>query len=209
MKPIYIILLVVVLLGLGGGLAFFVSKKKKDSKKNNLQPPIFERKKPEQPTNNKVIANKSSVPAKKPSVTTVPESTKFDIQVSNLDIRNNSFDYYMHYGGIPYKGAFKGGLTRGVHIKKSFGAFVVKPRMNEERGSFDPSTKLTAKQQKMRGVTTKGGAAKARANGARPAVQANRWIDLFILDNNEKILKQLSVNIDTGETTKNAKIPKD
>lgn len=123
----------------------------------------------------------------------------------------------MHYKGIPYKGVFKDGVTNGVHIKKSFGSFVIKQRMNQERGSYDSPTSLKAKQQKMRGgASTKGGAVKVGATGKGNVTGISGvtplqsdWVDLLILDQNEKVLKQLSVNLTTGVTTPNAQFPKE
>lgn len=211
MKPIYIILLVVFLLGGGGLVAFYVSRKKSSSKKSIPQVPTFERKE-ESPIVNNKEGKTSTITNKAP----VKKSLESDIKVPHVDVGNRRFDYLMHYKGIPYRGVFKEGVTNNIHIKKSFGSFVVKQRMNQETGSVDKPSGLTAKQQKMRGgVTTKGGAVKVGATGKGNVVGISGvtplqsdWVDLFILDNNEKILEQLSVNLMTGETTKTAKIPK-
>lgn len=214
MKPIYIVLLVVLLLGGGGLTAFYIHRKKNSSKKSSPTPqlPSIERKESKPIINNQNGNTSTNIGKKTP----VKASIEADIKVPHVDIAGRQFDYSMHYKGIPYKGRFKDGVTNGVHIKKSFGAFVVKQRMNQERGSYDNPTKLTAKQQKMRGgVITKGGAVKIGATGKGNVTGISGvtplqsdWVDLFILDNSEKILKQLSVNLTTGETTKTAKIPK-
>ncbi|WP_052600220.1 hypothetical protein [Aureispira sp. CCB-QB1] len=209
MKPIYIILLVVLLLGGGGLTAFYIHRKKKNSTPQSPKLPIH---------SIQEIAKKAAQEKEKKPIVNQPkvkESIELDIKVSHVDIAGRQFDYSMHYKGIPYKGRFKDGVTNGVHIKKSFGAFVVKQRMNQERGSYDSPTKLTAKQQKMRGVTTKGGAVKVGATGKGNVTGISGvtplqsdWVDLFILDQNERVLKQLSVNLTTGTTTLNAQFPK-
>jgi hypothetical protein len=211
MKRNYIILLVVVLLSGIGTVIFFVTKKKKDSKGSSSKVPSIEPKE-----NTEIVKPETAVVASIPPKPLIKESLVMDIKVPHIDVGNRRFDYSMHYKGIPYKGNFEDGLTNTVHIKKSFGSFVIKQRMNREKGDFDvPVGRNTTKDQKIKSGTvntlTKGGAAKgATASGVRP-LSVNEisgitslnsdWVDLFIADPQNRVLKQLSVNLRTGETT--------
>lgn len=190
MKKIYLILLVVVLLGGVGTLAFFVTKKKRDSKKSNSKTPIIEPKEP-LPIIKKEAESAASIPRK-----VLPKkSLELDIKVPNVDIGNRRFDYSMHYKGIPYKGTFEDGSTNMVHVKKTFGSFVVKQRRNQEKGNFDIPV---------------GKRDKTAATGKSVILfLESDWVDLAILDSKNSILKQLSVNLRTGETISNAKLSKD
>jgi hypothetical protein len=225
MKKIYLILLVIALFGGLGAVVFLVTKKKKDSKKNSPKVPVIA------PGESAAIIKKEtealpSIPQKP----LVKESLGMDIKVPYVEVGNRRFDYSMHYKGIPYKGTFEDGVTSTVHVKKSFGSFVIKQRMNRERGSYDaPVGRNTAKDQKIRGgtanVSTKGGAAIGSTGTVTSVSMASAvpigkgisgitslksdWVDLAILDSNNSILKQLSINLRTGETISNAKLPKD
>jgi hypothetical protein len=205
MKKIYIILLVVVLFSGLGTVVFFVTKKKRDSKKNSSKAPIIE-----QEEHTPIVKNETEVAASVPPKPLIKESLEMDIKVPHVDVGNRRFDYSMHYKGIPYKGNFEEGLTSTVQVKKSFGSFVIKQRMNQEKGNLDlPVARNMTKDKKMRDATasisTQGG-----ATGISGIVSLKSdWVDLVILDSKNRILKQLSVNLRTGETTSNAKLPTD
>jgi len=166
-----------------------------------------------------------------------------DIKVPYVDVGNRRFDYSMHYKGIPIKGTFEDGVTNTVHVKKSFGSFVVNQRKNLENFPVPeryavPADQNIIKGQKIRGgvrdlgikmaeetamVLTKGGAVRAGATikvadkgsaaGDRTGSVTQKeiskvvtslnsdWVDLFIVDAQDRVLKQLSVNLRTGETT--------
>lgn len=216
MKKIYIILLVVVLFSGLGTVVFFVTKKKRDSKKSSPKAPVVT------PEEKAAIPNpETGTSPSLPRKPLVKESLEMDINVPHVDVGNRRFEYSMHYKGIPFKGTFEEGVTSTVHVKKSFGSFVIKQRMNQERGSYDtPVREKTTKDQKIKGgtVSTKVGAAMG-ATGSVTAVEIEKgisdvislksdWVDLAILSENS-ILKRLSVNLRTGETTSNAKLPTD
>jgi hypothetical protein len=212
MKKIYLILLVIALFGGLGAVVFFVTKKKKDSKKNSPKVPVIA------PGESAAIIKKEtealpSIPQKP----LVKESLGMDIKVPYVEVGNRRFDYSMHYKGIPYKGTFEDGITNMVHIKKSFGSFVVSQRKNLEEEHFAlpdryhvPVGRKTAKDQKIRGdksISTRIGAIKVDNSVTQKEISSvvtslnSDWVDLFIADAQDRILKQLSVNLRTGETT--------
>lgn len=207
MKKIYIILLVLVLLSGIGGLTFFLSKKKKEPKMQAPKVPVIEPK-----TNTSNLNTNKDIETSIPKEPLIKKTLELDIKVPYVDTGNRRFDYSMHYKGIPYKGVFEEGITNEVQVKKSFGSFVLKQRMNQERGAFDiPIKRDISKDQKMRGGTTsKGAAIKVGVTNVVEITSAfslkSDWVDLFILDAQNNILKQLSVNLRTGETSSTEEI---
>ena len=225
MKKIYLILLVVVLIGGLEAVAFFVIKKKKDSKKSNPKAPVIT-------TEEKgaIAPPKPVIPPSTPEKPFVRQSLEMDIKIPHVDVANRSFDYFMHYKGIQYKGEFQDGITNMVHVKKGFGSFVVSQRKDQERVkhtdqiiSVKGSALPDMVEDKTGFVSTKAGAQKVRAGSATgkrvPAYEERQrpiglekgisgiaslnsdWVDLFIADTQDRVLKQLSVNLRTGETT--------
>lgn len=197
MKKIYIILLVVVLLGGFGGLVFFIVKKKKDSDKTSSETPktptvpsiptapITESKASGTKTNEKAALSSKII-----NPTPVKESIEMDISVPYVDTQNRRFDYSMHYKGIPYKGVFQDGLSGIIQVEKSFGAFLITQAM--QAGS-SVSTKAGA--QKVR--NGKGAAAINKTSSS--TAKQNDFVGLSIIDNNNNILKHVTVNLATGE----------
>lgn len=192
-KRSIIILLVVLLGGVGGAVLYFKLKDKKQPKASTKEAA-------------KPTAPKAETSTLMPPMGANPrgkqiapqEAIQYDIEVAQVDSQNRSFEYSMHYMGIPYKGKFIDGLSKPLEVKKAFGSFLVKQRMREEIPLELNQTK--AKSQKMRGVTSKGGATKTGATQLikHLAVHGSDWVDLFILDPQERILKQVTVNLKTG-----------
>jgi hypothetical protein len=187
MKNIYLILIVVLLFGVGGGVAFFVIKKKKDSPKAPIIPVVDlipENKAIGATTNKKPV---TTAPVSK-QPTTTNEAIQFDIVVSNIDTNNRRFDYSMHYQGIRYKGLFEDGVTGVVQVEKGFGSFLIAQAMQAQ------ATQVTTKggAQKMRGGDTK-------ANKMSEALMKNDIVNLSILDLKGQAIKQVAVNLSTGE----------
>lgn len=193
MKTIYIILVVVLLSGLGVGVAFWVTKKKKNEKKE-----ATETKKTTLEQREKAVDSDDSVtkPKKNANQVQVKESLKFDIQVSNMDTRNRSFDYYMHFGGIPLRGKFKDELTGNIEIKKSFGGF----RVFQLKKADSVSSKIGATRIGGKGAAAKGKTDHINIGSATPLADRGDNVELSIVDNNNKILKLVSVNLTTGAT---------
>lgn len=186
MKALKIILVIVVLFGVGGGIAYFLKKR---SDKKEVKPNVPMPKTPIEPISTRPLLEDQSL----------EEKIRFDIEVPHIDTRNRRFDYQMHYGGIEHKGRYEEGGIKPQIVKKSFGSFVIKQELKQEGIQDAMLTKATA--QKKRAVTTKGGA--TQISGMSDVIQqmpSNRsdWVNLFILDQEENILKQVRVNLSTG-----------
>ena len=181
MKNISIILVVILLFGVGGAVAFVVLKKKKDKEKtspsalsDSVESPILENKAIGATTNNKPV---TKTPVTNPTTTT-NEAVQMDIVVSDIDTNNRRFEYDMHYQGVRYKGIFEDGVTAPIiQVKKGFGSFMIQQLKRTKATS--PKTK----GDKM---------------GSSLAVK-NDLVSLSILDLKGQTLKQVNVNLATGE----------
>lgn len=185
MKNISIILVVILLFGVGGAVAFVVLKKKKDKEKtsssalsDSVVSPILENKAIGATTNNKPV---TKTPVTNPVTNqgkTTNEAVQMDIVVSDIDTNNRRFEYDMHYQGVRYKGIFEDGVTAPmIQVKKGFGSFMIQQLKRTKATS--PKTK----GDKM---------------GSSLAVK-NDLVSLSILDLKGQTLKQVNVNLATGE----------
>lgn len=180
MKNISIILVVILLFGVGGAVAFVVLKKKKDKEKtspsalsDSVESPILENKAIGATTNNKPVTNPVTNQGK-----TTNEAVQMDIVVSDIDTNNRRFEYDMHYQGVRYKGIFEDGVTAPmIQVKKGFGSFMI------QQLKLTKATSPKTKGDKM---------------GSSLAVK-NDLVSLSILDLKGQTLKQVNVNLATGE----------
>lgn len=206
MKNIYTILILLLFLTGIGGLVFFVKKQldqnKEKAQTNSTQPTDPPK---QQPTTRQIEQSQITL------------DIKSAIDIGRVNTISKSFSYDMHYNGIGHSGTFQEGDGEQV-LKKSFGYFAIRPRVNEELIKTIAANK--APTTNTNSITTKGGTTKAstqkirggvtRKTGARPLNVAQidplptlsptiEWVDLIIFDTKEKVLNGLSVNLSSGE----------